>query len=117
MGEMNHRKLSASAYELLTLIDEATKWEGDQRPGAKILRYWVPKATSEYSLTLKKTVYISGPGDASIIRSLRRHGLVKQEPLVDYACSITEEGILALEEYREKHVYVEGRIPNDATNG
>lgn len=105
--------LSTSAYELLSLIDEHTKWAGDTRPGNTLTVYWVPRAGPQYVKALGgKGIRVGGAGDAAIIRKLVRLGLVTPQPVTKYACAITEEGMLALEHYRERCVYDEnGHFP------
>ena len=101
---MRHR-LSLRSYELLALIDENTAWEGDIRPGDKLIRYWVPRGFPQYLFCHKRMILVGGPGDASAIKALIKKRLVDPQPVADYSCSITEEGICALEDYREKYLY------------
>lgn len=79
-------KLSPRAVELLRLIDAATAWEGDVRPGTNLLRYWVPAVSRDDQ-------GVWGSGDAAILRSLERKGLTRRERAGFYSYSITEDGI------------------------
>jgi len=110
------KQLSQRAYEILTVIDDHTKWEGDTRPGSSLSRYWYPPldTCNNWSETLGRNVYISGSGDCAILRSFARKGLTKSIPnmIREYACHITEDGMIALERFREESVYVDGRFPD-----
>lgn len=90
--------LSAKARELLTLVGDHTEWEGDERPGTTLRRYFIPTdhGKSEYSTTLQRRVIVSGGGDAASFRALERKGLIRKERTATYAYSITEDGLLAL---------------------
>lgn len=79
--------LSHNAYRLLQLVDVATRWEGDERPGRVLECFYVPHLGDG----------AMGPGDASTFRSLERKGLLKSHSRTSaYAYEITEDGIMAL---------------------
>lgn|SRR4030066_477785 len=81
--------LSVRGLDLLKIINEATEWEGDARPGTRLTRYYCPRYGDG----------VSDAGDANILRALERHGLIrrpKTEIENRYVYEITEEGIFAL---------------------
>lgn len=90
-------KLSARAWELLLLIDEACDDSG---------RFFVPSAYEVSCRRTGNTVWVSGAGDVKIIKSLESKGLVRPKKLANYACQITEDGRLAIEQGIEQ-----GSIP------
>jgi hypothetical protein len=80
-------KLSSNAYRLLKLVDDSTRWAGDERPGTVLECFYVPQLEDG----------ATGAGDASTFRSLERKGLIKSMPHVgDYAYMITEDGLVTL---------------------
>lgn len=89
------KKLSDRALELLQLIDDCTKWEGTDRPGGKVMQYFVPSRHPRHCETLNKVIDVHGPGDANILKMLSRRRLTKGQ-LFEYSYSITEEGIAVL---------------------
>ncbi len=98
--------LNDKQYEMLTLIADHCEWNGSE-----LKRYWVP-TYRDWSTTLRRSVIVSGSGDASCIKGLVRKGLVNSIPVVSaYGCVITESGAIALEEYRQANVYVNGKFP------
>lgn len=89
--------LTEKQHELLTLIaDRCDK----TLEGLRI--YWEPAEREDWSDSLKKTVYVFGGGSTSMLRAFLRRGYTKKRGTTKYACEITEDGRLALEEYREK---------------
>lgn len=80
------RGLSARAWLLLALIDEATIRNKD----GKLERYFIPDAQGNY--LNGKRYLISGAGDASILRSLAEKGLIETMPQGYYFSAITEAG-------------------------
>lgn len=78
-------KLSARALELLGMIDQASTWEGDVRPGIKLRTYWAPLYGRAW-----------GSGDAMILRSLERKGLTRRVAATNYSYFITEDGLARL---------------------
>jgi hypothetical protein len=95
-------KISPRGHKLLTLIGDATTWEGDERPGRVLASYFVPSAKPMYSPTLGEFIDVSTGGDASALRSLERAGLiVRMKPNASggterYYYRISEDGIAAL---------------------
>lgn len=81
------KHISERAMEILRIINEATEWEGDVRPGEVLIKYYVPKYRDG----------ISDAGDACILRSLEKRGLIRRprRTSIDnrYVYEITEEGI------------------------
>ena len=106
-------KLTDNQYELLTLIDERTTWDGDERPGTNLHSYFIPKRTCNWSSTLKRDVLISPQTVAAGLKALEKRGFIQRITVADrYGAAITEGGMVALEEYREKYIYNEGgRFP------
>jgi len=102
------KSLSHKAYPLLSLIADYTKHDDN----GNLTSYWVPQATAQWSPTLKRTVYVSGAGDAAAINGFVRNGWVVPQRVAKYACALTEDGLIALENYREKYVYIDGRMPD-----
>ena len=103
-------KINKSQHDLLTLIDDHTKWEGDERPGQKLVHYWVPDR--DWSKTLNRHIRVGGSGDASMIRGFMRNGFVTpMEQAVKYGCAITGLGMVVLQRYREANIYVNGKWP------
>ena len=98
--------ITEKQYRILQLIDQDTTWAGSERPGFELTGYFIPKYY-HWSSELKDYVNISGPGDAAIIRSLFKAGLARSyaKEIHPYAAVITENGMVALEEYRQQHVY------------
>jgi hypothetical protein len=98
-GEM---KFSERAETLLTLINDCTVWEGDERPGRKLARYFYPRVDGIWSPTLNRLVKVSTAGDASALRALESKGLIARMKPTEhsgpdrYCYAITEDGILAL---------------------
>ena len=81
--------LNERAFEILKIVNEATEWEGDVRPGSVLTRYYAPRYRDG----------ISGAGDAAILRSLEKRGLIcrpRTEISNPYVYAITEDGIFAL---------------------
>jgi hypothetical protein len=71
------KNLSTNQLRLLKIVDEHTAWEGDERPGAKLV-----SAYTRYRAC-----------DGVTLRAIQRRGLIEGN-YTNY--SITEEGILAL---------------------
>lgn len=92
--------ISNKSLELLTLVGDHTEWEGDERPGRTLTRYFIPTNhdKQEWSKTLGSYVIVSGGGDASAFLSLERKGLIRKERTATYAFSITEDGLSVLAE-------------------
>jgi hypothetical protein len=90
---MEQTTLSANGYRLLQLINDRTEWEGDERPGAKLIHYYVPKFGDG----------ASGPGDAATLRSLEKKRLIRPQLVTRYSYAITEEGIAALAQHVCEH--------------
>jgi hypothetical protein len=81
-------KLSSRALELLEVVNLATIWEGDERPGSKLAQFYVPK--------LGDGSY--GSGDAAAFKALERRGLIKAHPNTGaYSYEITADGIAVLQ--------------------
>lgn len=88
-------QLSDQAVRLLVLIGDNSVIEDDGI-------CWVPGPTTEHSETLGGPVLVGGAGDARIITSLVKKGLIRLVPeLGRYAARITEEGRLLVERMRE----------------
>lgn len=83
-------KLSENQIRLLKIVDNATEWHGDIRPGASLKCYFIPRSG------FKPGFDTWGAGDAASFKALERKGLIRKEPIADYAYSITEDGLLAL---------------------
>lgn len=93
------KKLSYRAIEILLAIRfrcDSLGLGGSWCPGSLY-------GTSDYSDELCRFVNINGGGDASILRSLLKKGLLKQDrtDLKYHFISITEDGRLAIEKARE----------------
>jgi len=81
------KPISQRALELLKLVDAATQWEGDERPGLKLTRYYVPRYGTG----------VSGAGDAAVFLGLERRGLIRNIAKTSrYSFAITEDGIAEL---------------------
>lgn len=94
------KKLSDRALEVLQLIGEYTEWEGDARPGSKLVRVFTPHWADMHCKALDRLMDVQGPGDAAILKMLERRGLTA--PMRDigrYACAITEDGLAALADH------------------
>jgi hypothetical protein len=95
-------KLSPRAITLLTLINDRTAWEGDERPGKVLTLFFYPQSEPMWSPTLNACIDVSSGGDASAFRGLERKGLIvrtmpkETTGTARYAYAITEEGIQAL---------------------
>ena len=91
-------KLSNRAIAILCRIREASEGTG---------MFWSPTldyiTNGDWCEEVQSRLYISGSGDARILDSLRNKGLTKScsRHGSKYACSITEDGILAIEKARE----------------
>ncbi len=96
-------KLSARAWEILLVIDERTKFDDN----GKVTMFWCPgdlRGASDHCDRLNRYININGAGDARIIKSLAAKGLVAMKTaLGPYACAITEDGRLAIEQAFEKN--------------
>ena len=96
--------LSHRAVEILIAFDQGTKWEGTERPGAKMVQFYVPEASDQpRSLTDptgKPFLYYKPYGaDAAIIRSLDSKRLIELGGEAgEFGGWITEEGMLALQD-------------------
>ena len=91
-------KLSKRAKIVLSVIREACEPARKGYPGC----YFVPNAHPVYSeMFPADSIQIGGSGDARIIKSLIANGLAKSMPVADYACQITEDGLLAYEALRD----------------
>ncbi len=95
-------KLSARAWEILLVIDERT----ERDDSGELKRFWCPgrlDGISDYCVRLNRFININGSGDSRIIKSLAEKGLVEMKPVHPYACAITEDGRLAIEQALEKN--------------
>ena len=59
---MKQRPLSSRALELLAIVDKATTWEGDVRPGFHLTRFYIPRRLDG----------VSGSGDSLALKALDR---------------------------------------------
>ena len=95
------KKLSSRAETVLGVIRESTVIDDGE-----VERYWVPGVDPIYTVyggCLERPTYISGSGDARIIRSLEMRGLVRMRPVCGpYACECTEDGVLEYERIAER---------------
>lgn len=91
-------KLSKRAVTLLALVNAYTVWEGDERPGKVMQRFWVPQSRPQWLESANTYVDVTGGGDARALRSLAGKGLIRHERATEYSFSITEDGIKALAE-------------------
>ena len=104
--------LTERQYEILTLIDEATHWAGSERPGTQLRLYFIPRRRETWCSTLRKTVWLEPQTLELTFRAFERKRLIARITKADrFGAAITEQGMIALEEYREKNVYVNGRMP------
>lgn len=96
---------STRAMVLLSIVEEATQWEGDERPGQKLTRYYYPR-DDRIGVWLSRwnrfECQVGGSGDSRIFDSLERKGLIRRmKPEVTtgsdrYCYVITEDGIKAV---------------------
>lgn len=97
MEKILKSKLSPRAYELLTLISDRTQKEGNE-----IKSFFYPGATLSwhFSKTLNRSLLIYGSGDAAVLRSLERKGLIEayKPDVYKYSYSITSKGSDILKE-------------------
>lgn len=100
-------KLSEQQHGLLSLIHEATRYEGDDAANP-IVRYWIPGATRNYCKGFADPIYVGGAGDANCLKAMERRGWIKHEGTHPYGYSITETGIVVLESHREKTGFYTG---------
>jgi hypothetical protein len=91
------KPISQRALELLKLVDAATQWEGDERPGPKLARFYVPRVGDG----------VYGPEDAASFRALERRGLIKPMPKTGrYSYAITEDGARGVGEALERMTFL-----------
>lgn len=100
------RKLSERALLLLEIIDASTTWEGDERPGRRLTRYFIPNVAGHWVERLKTRVFVSTGGDAAALRGLETKSLIRatkpgEGGSARYYFAITEDGIAALAAARE----------------
>ena len=106
MDRWRKYKVSPRARDLLLMIDQATSWSNDERPGTGEPTCWVPGDktadvhVTDYEGRNERSIgNVSGAGDARALRALEEKRLIKRHPNVhEYAYSITEEGMVALAE-------------------
>ncbi len=96
------KKLSHRAKLLLWIVYEHT--DKDWSTG-ELKRFFVPSAYPYSVPGLDYGTTVSGSGDAAILRSLERTGLIER-PRTNlsqkYVYAITEEGLMMVESYREE---------------
>ena len=95
------KRLTSEQHELLSLIKERT----DRDDSGNLKSFFYPHK-DQWCDALKKTIAVDGAGCASMIKSFIRNGLVvkpnnETRGAWSYCAAITEDGILAIEEYRE----------------
>lgn len=91
-------KLTQTQVDLLTLIVEHTT----RNPDGSLARFWWPPNPKTTKLASGKVLVIDGAGIVASLKSLDRRGYIKKERQYAYAYSATEDGVLALEQHREK---------------
>jgi hypothetical protein len=102
--EVSAIKLTERQVVLLILVDEATRWDGDTRPGQGVPTHFVPGKNGNWSEFFQRHEHVSGSGDAASFHALERRGLIRPHPKygrTSYWYAITEEGILQAEKARE----------------
>ncbi len=89
--------MTAKQIELLALVADYTKWQGDERPGRVLESFFVPQRGPMMSDTLGRALIIGGSGDARCFDSLVSKGFARRmradEP---YWLAVTEDGLLQL---------------------
>lgn len=93
--------MTEKQHELLSLIADHTRFEGDCTDGA-IAQFWVPGKRNDYCSSLNKDIWIDGAGAANCLKGMERKGWIKQQSVGKYSYSITEEGLLQIEKHRER---------------
>ena len=94
--------MTPKQHEFLSLICDATQHEGDCTDNP-LSRFWYPHTGNQWCKALKRDVWVDGAGVAKTLRSLEAKGWTKSHPnLHRYSYSITENGRVALEHYREQ---------------
>lgn len=99
---MNNKRISDRAAMLLILIIDYTVHDDNGQRTS----FWLPRVGGQPSGTLGGRVWVSGSGDAAVLRSLERRAFIKKETLGAYSASATESGAL----YFERHIRETGRL-------
>ena len=95
-------KLSERAKILLFIVDKHTRKPSEERGG--IGRFFVPSPDPYFigGLGGDDFTYISGSGDANVLKSLERKGLIERPRTTmagDYLYQSTESGRLEVEQF------------------
>ena len=86
------KKISERAQLLLYFVDDSTIRDWGT---GELKRYFVPGFGMYHYFNNGKSdfTYISGSGDANILKSLERRGYIEKQPAADYSYALTEEGL------------------------
>lgn len=97
------KALSFRAKELLLVVDERTEYD----IAGNLAKYFVPSSRPYYTpISHKSGFYVSGSGDARILKSLEAKGMIERPRTAPdsfkYSYKVTESGRIAAEEIRSK---------------